>query len=159
MDLISFAIFLLACGGAGATGMMFPPGRWYETLNKPTWTPPDWVFPVAWTTIYLLISFAGMRMVVLGGGGLALAFWAMQAAFSTLWTPVFFGLRRMKGALYVMVFLWPAVAAATYFHAQVDLWAGLAFVPYLLWVSVAAALNFTVWRMNPGVAPLQLDKI
>ena len=87
-----------------------------------------------------------------------MAFWGMQAAFSALWTPVFFGLRRLKGSLLVMAFLWLAVAGATWFHWQVDVWAGLAFVPYLTWVTVAAALNASVWRLNPDVVPLRLNE-
>jgi len=154
MDLYLFGLFFLACCGAGATGGLFPPGKWYETLEKPGWTPPDWVFPVAWSTIYLLISFAGARVAVLDGNGYAMAFWAIQAAFSTLWTPVFFGLRRLKGALLVMVPLWLSVLGCFWFHLQIDFWAGVAFVPYLIWVTVAAALNGAVWRLNPGVKPL-----
>ncbi|MEM7470421.1 MAG: TspO/MBR family protein [Pseudomonadota bacterium] len=159
MDIALFALFFLTCAAAGATGAAFPPGEWYKTLDKPSWTPPDWVFPVAWSSIYLLISFAGARVAVMDGSGYALAFWAMQAGFSTLWTPVFFGLRRMKGALLVMAPLWLAVAGATITHFQVDTWAGLAFVPYLIWVTVAAALNFTVWRMNKDVPPIDPSKI
>jgi tryptophan-rich sensory protein len=159
MNLVFFGIFLISCGAAGATGGAFPPGDWYKTLNKPTWTPPDWAFPVAWTTIYLLISFAGARVAVLEGSGYALAFWAMQAGFSTLWTPIFFGLRRLKESLYVMVPLWVSVLLATVTHFNIDPIAGLAFLPYLLWVTVAAALNFTVWRMNPGVEPIRLDRV
>ena len=154
MDFYLFGIFLLACCAAGATGAVFQPGRWYETLNKPSWTPPDLVFPLAWTTIYLLISFAGARVAVLNDNAYAMAFWASQAAFSTLWTPIFFGLRRLKGALLVMVPLWLSVAACTWFNFQLDFWAGVAFLPYLAWVSVAAALNASVWRLNPGVKPI-----
>lgn len=156
--MILFAIFLVTCGAAAATGAMFPPGSWYETLRKPDWTPPNWVFPVAWTTIYLLISFAGARVAGLDGSGYALAFWAMQAGFSTLWTPVFFGLRRFKGALYVMVPLWLSVVCCTWTHFALDGWAGLAFVPYLVWVSVAALLNFQMWQLNPDVEPLQMNE-
>ncbi len=159
MNITLFLIFLAACGGAAATGAAFPPGEWYKTLTKPSWTPPDWVFPVAWTTIYLLISFAGARLAVLDDNGYAMAFWAMQAALSALWTPVFFGLRRLKEALYVMGPLWLAVFGATICAFGLDMYAGLAFVPYLIWVSVAAALNATVWRMNPDVPPLDLSKI
>lgn len=154
MDWYLFGIFLLACCAAGATGAVFQPGRWYEALEKPSWTPPDWVFPVAWTTIYLLISFAGARVAVLQDNGYALAFWAAQGAFATLWTPLFFGLHRMKAALLCMLPLWLSVAGACYFSFQLDFWAGMAFLPYLAWVSVAAALNATVWRLNPGVAPI-----
>ncbi|MEM9966926.1 MAG: TspO/MBR family protein [Pseudomonadota bacterium] len=154
MDLYLFAIFLITCGAAAATGAVFQPGAWYKTLEKPSWTPPDWAFPVAWTTIYLLISFAGARVAVMDGNGFAFAFWAMQAAFSTLWTPVFFGLRRLKGALFVMAPLWLSVAGCVWSHFQLDFWAGVAFLPYLLWVTVAAALNTSVWRLNRDVAPL-----
>ena len=157
MDLTLFAIFFLACCGAGATGMLFPPGEWYKGLSKPAWTPPDFAFPIAWTTIYLTISFAGARAAGLPGGEYALAFWAMQGAFATLWTPVFFGLRQLKGSLVVMGFLWVAVAGATLFHWRADVWAGIAFLPYLTWVTVAAALNFSVWRRNPEVVPLRPD--
>jgi benzodiazapine receptor len=154
MDFYLFGIFLLACMAAGATGAVFQPGEWYKRLDKPSWTPPDWAFPVVWTSIYLLISFAGARIAVIDGNAYALAFWAMQGAFATLWTPIFFGLRRLKGALYVMTPLWIAVAGCTVANFQVDFWAGMAFVPYLIWVTVAAALNFTVWRMNPNEPPI-----
>ena len=159
MDIWLFAMFLAACFGAGATGAAFPPGVWYEKLNKPTWVPPHWLFPLAWTSIYLLMSFAGARVAVLESNAFAMAFWAMQIAFNTLWTPVFLGLRRLKGGLYVMVPLWLSVLGCTITHFQLDTWAGLAFVPYLVWVTVAAALTFSVWRLNPDVAPLETDKI
>ena len=159
MDILLFCIFLAACFGAGATGAVFPPGKWYETLKKPSWVPPNWLFPVAWTTIYLLMSFAGARVAVLEGSAYAMAFWALQISLNALWTPVFFGLRRLKGGLYVMVPLWLAVFGCTVTHFQLDTWAGLAFLPYLAWVTVAAALNYSVWRLNPDVEPLEVDKI
>jgi tryptophan-rich sensory protein len=149
MDWGLFLTFLAACGGAAATGAMFQPRAWYDALQKPSWTPPNWLFPVAWTTLYLLMSLSAMRVAQLPDAGQALAFWAMQIAFNTLWTPVFFGLRRMRAALVVMVFLWVSVAATTVTFWQVDWLAGLMFLPYLVWVSVAGALNFSVWRLNP----------
>ncbi len=155
MSFSLFAIFLLACAGAATTGALFKPGAWYRTLDKPTWTPPDWVFPLAWTSIYLLISFAGARVAVMEGNAYAMAFWASQAAFSTLWTPVFFGLRRLKGALLVMIPLWLSVLGCTWAHFQIDTLAGLAFVPYLVWVTVAAVLNASVARLNPNETPVQ----
>ena len=141
------------------TGAVFQPGRWYRDLKKPSWTPPDWAFPVMWTTIYLLISFAGARAAVLPGNEYAMAFWAMQIGFNALWTPVFFGLRRLKGALIVMAFLWLSVLGAFVTHWQLDLWAGLALLPYLGWVTVAGALNLSVARLNPDIAPLDLSKL
>ncbi|QUJ78397.1 tryptophan-rich sensory protein [Sulfitobacter albidus] len=155
MDTTLFFLFLIACSAAGATGAAFPPGAWYDTLRKPWFTPPDWAFPVAWTTIYLLISFAGARVAVVEGNAYALAFWAVQAGFSTLWTPLFFGLRLIRNSLFAMAPLWLAVLGCTVTHFQLDFWAGLAFVPYLAWVTVAAALNVAMWRLNPDVPPLR----
>ncbi len=159
MDFILFAVFLAACFGAGATGAVFSPGDWYKNLNKPSWTPPDWAFPVMWTTIYLLIAFAAARSAVLPDNGYAMAFWAAQIAFNALWTPVFFGLRRLKGALIVMACLWLSVLGCVITHWQLDMWAGIAMLPYLAWVSVAGLLNLTVARLNPDVQPLDLSKV
>lgn len=159
MDIWLFFIFLSATFAAAATGAMFPTGEWYKTLNKPTWTPPNWVFPVAWTSIYLLIAFAASRVAPLDGNAYAMAFWALQIAFNTLWTPVFFGLRNLKGSLPIMAGLWIAVFGCTITHFQLDTWAGLAFVPYLVWVTVAAALNIAMVRLNPHQKPLQIAEI
>ena len=159
MDIWLFCIFLAATFAAGATGALFPTGEWYKTLNKPSWTPPDWVFPVAWTSIYLLVSFAGARVAGLESSGYAMAFWAMQIAFNALWTPVFFGLRNIKGSIPIMICLWIAVFGATITHWQLDTWAGLAFAPYLLWVTVAAALNIEMVRLNPDQKGLQLQNL
>ena len=153
MDWLLFAVFLFACSAAATTGALFEPGAWYRSLTKPRWTPPDWLFPVAWMTLYVCMSLAAMRVALAGGSGLALALWSAQIAFNTLWTPVFFGLKRMGAALGVMVGLWSSVAATMVAFWQIDLIAGLLFVPYLAWVTVAGALNFSVWRLNRDSAP------
>jgi tryptophan-rich sensory protein len=152
MDIMLFLTFLAACGAAATTGAMFEPGAWYRALRKPRWTPPDWLFPVAWSVLYLSMAAAAARVAPLPGSGQAMAFWAAQIAFNTLWTPVFFGLYRMGAAFGVMLGLWTFVALTLVSFWQHDLVAGLLFVPYLAWVTVAGALNWTVWRMNPGAA-------
>ncbi len=149
---ILFLVFLAACFAAGATGGMFSPGPWYDRLEKPSWTPPNWLFPVAWTTLYLLMAGGGARVALLPDNGLAMAFWALQIALNTLWTPVFFGLRKMRAGLVVLAALWLAVAGTLVSLWQVDWVAGAMFVPYLVWVSVAAALNLAVLRLNPDAA-------
>jgi tryptophan-rich sensory protein len=155
MDYALFFTYLAACGAAAATGAMIQPGEWYRSLSKPTWTPPDWVFPVAWTFLYLAMSYAAARVAALSGTtpgtGQALAFWSVQIALNTLWTPVFFGLKRMKAGLVVIGLLWLAVAATLVAFVRLDLLAGLLMVPYLIWVSIAAALNRAVLVRNPGV--------
>lgn len=152
MDWSLFLTFLAACGAAASTGAMFQPGAWYDSLQKPTWTPPRWAFPVVWTTLYILIALAAMRVAGAADNAQALAFWALQIALNTLWTPVFFGLHRMRAAMVVMAGLWLAVAATTWTFLGVDLLAGLMLLPYLVWVSVAGALNYTVMRLNPQAA-------
>lgn len=149
MDWSVFFTYLAACGAAAATGAMIQPGAWYDALNKPSWTPPRWVFPVAWTSLYLLMSLAGMRVAQAAGNGNATALWSLQIALNTLWTPIYFGLHRIRAAMVVMVCLWLAVALATFSFFGVDRVAGLLFVPYLIWVTIAAALNYTTMRLNP----------
>lgn len=149
---LTFAIFLAACFAAGSTGGLFSPGEWYARLQKPWWTPPDWLFPVAWTTLYICMAAAGARVAVSPGNGLAMALWALQIALNGLWTPVFFGLKRMRLGLIVLCLLWASVAATLLALWSVDRIAGLLFVPYLMWVSVAGMLNYTVLRMNPEEA-------
>jgi Tryptophan-rich sensory protein (mitochondrial benzodiazepine receptor homolog) len=83
----------------------------------------------------------------------------LQIAFNTLWTPVFFGVRRLSGALPVMAGLWCSVLATTIALWQLDIYAGLAFLPYLIWVSVAAALNVAMVRLNPDVVALKPDQL
>lgn len=150
MDWGLFLTFLAACGAAAATGAMFEPGEWYRGLNKPSWTPPGWAFPVVWTILYISMAVAAARVAVLPESGQALAFWGAQIAFNTLWTPVFFGQRRMGAAMLVIGGLWLFVALTTVSFWALDPWAGMLFTPYLLWVTIAGALNLAVWRMNPG---------
>lgn len=145
-----FLTYLAACGAAAATGALFQPGDWYKSLNKPRWTPPDWLFPVAWTVLYLCMSVAAARVAMAGNAGQALALWSVQIALNALWTPVFFGLRRLGAGLVIIFLLWLAVAATMLAFWQVDRIAGMLFAPYLLWVSVAGALNRSVWVRNPA---------
>ncbi|MFD1911918.1 tryptophan-rich sensory protein TspO [Halodurantibacterium flavum] len=149
MDWTTFGIFLVACGASAATGVLFPPGNWYRQLDKPGFTPPNWAFPVAWSLLYLMMAAAAARIAPLPGAGLALALWAAQIAFNTLWTPVFFGLRRIMAALVVIAILWFLVTGTLLAFWRLDWIAGLMMLPYLVWVSYAAALNAAIWRLNP----------
>ena len=156
MNYPMFFTYLAACGAAAATGAMFQPGDWYDGLKKPGWTPARWVFPTVWTTLYLFMSYSAMRVGTIGQADpdttQALAFWSLQIALNTLWTPVFFGLHRMRAGLFIITLMWLAVAATMIAFFRVDLIAGLLFVPYLVWVSAATALNAFVLRLNRGEA-------
>ncbi len=159
MTFLLFGLFLIACLSAGSTGGLFPPGAWYRALKKPVWTPPDWVFPVTWILLYLCMASAATRAALVPGSGLALAIWSVQIALNTLWSPVFFGLKRIKAGMAVLVGLWITVAATMLAFWQLDTVAGLLFAPYLLWVTIAGALNAEVWRLNPEEANAPRPKI
>ncbi|MDO5611693.1 MAG: TspO/MBR family protein [Paracoccus sp. (in: a-proteobacteria)] len=147
---MTFLILLIACGAAAATGALFPPGAWYDALQKPWFTPPGWAFPVVWATLYVLMAAAGARLAHLPGAGLVMALWAAQIALNTLWTPVFFGAHRMGMGMAVIALLWLVVATLSLLALRLDRLAGAMLLPYLLWLSVAAALNFSIWQNNPG---------
>lgn len=142
-------LFLIASAAAGLTGVLFKPGAWYESLVKPDWRPKNWMFPVAWTTIYILSALAAARVAPLAGNAYAMAFWAMQIALNTLWTPVFFGARRMGLSVAVMGLLCCAVLGMLWTFWSLDGWAFTMILPYAIWLGLAAPLNWRVWRDNP----------
>ena len=149
MDWALFGIFLLGCMAAGSTGAIFSPDDWYrKQLLKPSWTPPDWLFPLAWTTLYILIALAATRVARLPGSEYALGLWAVQMTLNALWSPIFFGVRRIRAALVAVAALWIAVFATMIALFRLDWLAGLMFVPYIVWVSTAFSLNFWIWRHN-----------
>ncbi|PTT24734.1 TspO/MBR family protein [Pseudomonas sp. HMWF021] len=145
---MTLVIFLIACGAAATTGMIFKPGEWYAQLDKPSFTPPNWAFPVAWTIIYLLLAWAGYRLTLLPGSQDVLALWAAQIALNTLWTPVFFGARRVFAAMLILALLLLVVAVMVVATLRLDLVTGLILLPYLLWLAIACALNFSILRNN-----------
>ena len=145
-----FLIFLAAFATAAATGWLFPTGAWYEALAKPWFTPPDWAFGVVWTWLYVSVAYAAARVADQPGTQTALAVFALQVALNTLWTPVFFGAHRLGAAFGVLVALWLAVAAMGWLFARRDRIAGALVVPYLLWLTLAGALNWRLWQDNPG---------
>lgn len=145
---MTFLVFLLACSAAASTGLFFKPGHWYESLTKPSFTPPKWMFPIAWSLIYLLVAWAGHRLSLIPGTQVVLAFWAAQIALNTLWTPVFFGAHQILAAMVILALLWLVVAAMVVMALRFDVISGLMLFPYLLWLCVAAALNFSMLCKN-----------
>lgn len=103
---------------------------------------------MAWTTIYLLLAWAGYRLTLIPGSETVLALWAAQIALNTLWTPVFFGAHRILAGMIIISLLWLVVAAMVVLGIQLDLITGLILFPYLVWLTVASALNFSILRHN-----------
>ena len=144
--------FLAVCLGTAAIGGAVTSstvGTWYRTLDKPFWTPPDWVFAPVWTALYVSMAVAGWLVWRRGVGvRLALILFAVQLALNLGWSVLFFGLRSPGAAAVEIVCLWAAIVATTVvFFRRVRL-AGWLFVPYALWVTFAAALNVAIWQMN-----------
>lgn len=140
---------LAACGAPAVSGMLFKPCAWYAGLDKPSWTPPNWAFPVVWLILYISMSVAAARVALAPGAALLLALWAVQIAFNTLWSGVFFGLRNIRAALLIMAALFASVLVTTVAFWQADRIAGALMALYLAWLAVAFALNASVWRRNP----------
>ena len=143
--------FLLLCAAVATTGILFQPGTWYATLAKPEWTPPNWLFPPAWTSLYVMIAVAGWlvwRAAGLRRAVMPFVLYALQLVLNAAWSWLFFGLHRMDVGFFDIVALWLAILATLVAFYRVDRVAGLLLVPYLLWVSFAAALNLAIWQLN-----------
>ncbi len=145
---------LAACFAAASTGAIFTPGEWYRGLRKPSWNPPDWLFPVAWSILYLMIATAGWLVWRVEGIGTALVVWGVQLVLNAAWSMIFFGIRWLGMALAEAVLLWASILACIILFWPVSQLAAWLMVPYLVWVSFAVVLNATIWRLNPGPHPV-----
>ena len=133
---------------APLAGAFTPPGAWYQTLNKPSWNPPPWIFGPVWTLLYLGMAVAAWLVWKRGGQGQALRLYVVQLALNAAWTPVFFGAHQLGVAFIVIVCMWIAIFLTQRAFQAVSRPAGLLLLPYLAWVSFASVLNFTLWRLN-----------
>ena len=148
----SLLVFFLLMVVTGTSGAFFQPGEWYRGLRKPGWTPPNWLFGPVWTALYVMIAIAGWLVWRNAPAGTAIWLWGLQLVVNFCWSALFFGMRRMDLAFYDVVLLWLLIAAFIVAAAPISLTASLLFVPYLIWVTIAGTLNWTVWRMNPSRA-------
>lgn len=108
-DALGLAGFVAVCLLAAMSGAFFRPGAWYLALPKPSWTPPNWLFPVAWSILYLLIAVAGWlvwRTAGFSGAGLALGVYGLHLVFNALWSALFFGAHRIDLAFGDLVAMW-----------------------------------------------------
>jgi benzodiazapine receptor len=146
----SLLVFFALMTVAGLSGVFFKPGEWYRALAKPSWTPPNWLFGPVWTALYIMIAFAGWLVWRAEPDSTAMWLWGLQLVLNAGWSALFFGARRMDLAFAEVALLWLSIAAFIAAAAGISSTAALLFVPYLVWVTIAATLNFTVWRMNPA---------
>ncbi|MCG5485524.1 MAG: tryptophan-rich sensory protein [Sinorhizobium meliloti] len=148
-SLLMLVAFEVASFAAAATGVIFRPGDWYKQLDKPRWRPPDWLFAPVWTVLYASIGLSGWLVWLQTGiAALPLSVYAVQLLLNAAWTPIFFGLHRPGLAVVEIMVLWVAILATIVVFHPVSAAAALLLVPYLAWVSFAAALNLSIWRRN-----------
>lgn len=133
--------------------------EWYRTLARPTFQPPPWVFGAVWTALYASMGVA-LAMVTSAPASrsrtLALRWFSVQLALNLLWSPLFFGLGAIELALLEMLALIASVVFTARRFGLVRPAAGALFIPYLLWLGVAFALNLETARLNPGAGALAL---
>ena len=146
--LLLLAFTVAALGGAATASSVT---SWYPTLAKPTWTPPSAVFGPAWTTLYILMSLATWRIwrrADLPGRKVTLALHGVQLALNALWSVLFFGLRNPTLAFVNILALLAVLLVLQVRLARADRPAAFLWIPYLLWVAFATALNFSIVRLN-----------
>ena len=137
---------------ASITGEVFKPGQWYKQLDKPAWTPPDWLFPVAWGLLYVLMAYAAWRVWDIAGFGAAMVFWGVQLVLNAGWSAVFFGMKRPGLAFVELAALWLALAGTIVAFAQIEALSAWLLSPYIVWVTFAAVLNLEIVRRRSAAA-------
>ena len=137
--------------GAGYVGSRFPVDEWYAELVKPSWNPPNWLFGPVWTTLYLLMAIAAWlvwRRSGFAGAAIPLGMFLLQLVLNAAWSWLFFGRHAMGTALAEIILLWIAILVTLVGFWRLNAVSGILMLPYLLWVSFAAFLNYTLWRLN-----------
>jgi len=151
---IKLAIAIVICQMAGVIGSIFTTpsiGTWYASLNKPWFTPPNFVFAPVWITLYTLMGISLYWVWQKGPGKevrSALLAFSGQLVINSVWSIVFFGLESPFYALILIVFMWFLILLTIYKFYKLDKKAGLILVPYIAWVTIATFLNYYVWILN-----------
>lgn len=143
-----------------ASGRVVPAGeenRWYAALTKPALNPPGWVFPVAWSTLYILIGLA-LAMILNARGsrlrGIAIVLFAAQMLVNLAWTPLFFGAHQVFWALIAIVVMFGLALTTTLIFGRIRTAAAWLMVPYLVWLCFAGSLNWGIMTLNPNAETL-----
>ena len=154
-DILGAIGWLLLVFLAAGVGSRFLPDDWYRGINKPAWNPPNRLFAPVWTVLYLLMAISAWlvwRQFGFQAASLPLTLFTLQLVLNSAWTWLFFGRHRSDLALLEILVMWVVL-----FGTIVSFWsrlpaAGAILLPNLLWVSFAAYLNFTIWKMNQTAA-------
>ncbi|MFH0739626.1 MAG: TspO/MBR family protein [bacterium] len=153
--IIKFLMAIVLCEGAGIIGSVFTTpaiGSWYATLAKPSFNPPNWIFGPVWTALFFLMGVAlylvwSSNNSSAGGKKTAVLVFFQQLALNILWSVLFFGMQNPMLAFVEIIVLWLAILMTIFYFAKISKTAAWLLVPYILWVSFAGFLNFSIWRL------------
>lgn len=147
---IKYIISIFICLSAGLVGSVFTtpaiPG-WYANLNKPSFSPPNSLFAPVWTILFILMGIS-LALIYNKKNKVAVRIFAVQLILNTFWSILFFGLKSPGLAFVEIIFLWLAIILTIIKFYKISKPAAYLLFPYLLWVSFASFLNFTVYRLN-----------
>jgi benzodiazapine receptor len=154
-EIFKFVVSIVICQCAGFIGSLFTTPAiptWYASLAKPSFTPPNGVFAPVWITLYFLMGISAFLVWRRGMENprvrRALVLFGAQLLLNVLWSALFFGLRSPLAGLIDILILWVALLLTILYFFRVAIAPGLLLIPYILWVSFAAALNFSIWMLN-----------
>lgn len=151
--LVFFMAVCFAAAAVGAIGSMNAP-QFYGQLVQPDWAPPTWLFGPVWTLLYAAMAFAAWLVWRKGPTAtvtVALSVFFLQLALNALWSWMFFAWRQGAGAFAEIILLWLLIAYCIVLFRRIQPFSAYLLWPYLAWVSFASALNFALWRANPGI--------
>ncbi|MFP5077865.1 TspO/MBR family protein [Rhizobium sp. YIM 134829] len=144
-----YSLFILLVLGIGlAIGIINVPGDWYQSLNKPVFNPPNWIFAPVWTVLYIIIGYVGARTWLRDRHSKAMRFWFAQMLFNFAWSPLFFGLHELALALIVILALLISIFGFILTVRREDGLAAILFAPYAAWVAFASLLNGSILLLN-----------
>ncbi|MGB3181767.1 MAG: TspO/MBR family protein [Cyclobacteriaceae bacterium] len=154
-----FILCILACQAAGLAGAVFTvssSGSWYQTIEKPSFTPPSAIFGPVWTTLYVLMGIAAYKVWVMGWDNIkvkiGLILFMIQLLINAAWSFSFFGLQNPYLGLINIVILLVLIVVTTIYFFKLRQISGWLMVPYFLWVSFATALNYSIYELNAPTA-------
>lgn len=155
-NILKLVTSIFICLFTGFIGSIFTSPSiptWYATLTKPSFNPPSWIFAPVWITLFVLI---GISLYMVWNKGLqdkkvkiSLFIFGVQLVLNVLWSFLFFGLHSPFYAFLEIIILWIAIVLTIVNFFKASRTAGLLLLPYIFWVSFAAILNFSIWRLNP----------
>ena len=154
-DILKLVASIIICQLAGFIGSIFTRPSiptWYASLEKPSFTPPNWLFAPVWTALFLLMGVSVFLVWRDRSGSqrgrIALTIFAIQLVLNMVWSIAFFGFRSPLAGLIVILVLWVAILSTILNFLKVSEIAGILLFPYILWVTFAAVLNASIFAMN-----------